>query len=73
VGTIYDPRELTGVSNAGPGIGQGVKSGIKADPHSFTGVCGSGGSGIWCMAHVGPKWSHGMAYDDTRHTDVDWG
>jgi hypothetical protein len=36
----------------------------------FTGVCGLGGSGIWRMAHVGPEWSHGMAYDDTRHTDV---
>jgi hypothetical protein len=22
------------------------------------------------MAHVGPKWSHGLAYDGTRHTDV---
>jgi hypothetical protein len=22
------------------------------------------------MAHVGPEWSHGMAYDDTRHTNV---
>jgi hypothetical protein len=22
------------------------------------------------MAHVGPEWSHGMAYDDTRHTDM---
>jgi hypothetical protein len=22
------------------------------------------------MAHVGPEWSHGMAYDDIRHTDV---
>jgi hypothetical protein len=22
------------------------------------------------MAHVGPEWSHGMSYDDTRHTDV---
>jgi hypothetical protein len=29
------------------------------------------GSGIWCMAHVGLEWSHGMTYDDTRHTDVD--
>jgi hypothetical protein len=19
------------------------------------------------MAHVGPEWSHGMTYDDTRH------
>jgi hypothetical protein len=26
--------------------------------------------GAWRMAHVGPKWSHGMTYDDTRHTDV---
>jgi hypothetical protein len=33
-------------------------------------VCGLGGSSIWCMAHVGSEWSHGMAYDDTRHTDV---
>jgi hypothetical protein len=24
VRTIYDPRELTGVSTAGPGIGRGV-------------------------------------------------
>jgi hypothetical protein len=22
------------------------------------------------MAHVGPKWSHGIAYNDTRHTNV---
>jgi hypothetical protein len=22
------------------------------------------------MAHVGPEWSHGMAYDDTTHSDV---
>jgi hypothetical protein len=22
------------------------------------------------MAHVGAKWSHDMAYDDTRHIDV---
>jgi hypothetical protein len=22
------------------------------------------------MRHVGPEWSHGMASDDTRHTDV---
>jgi hypothetical protein len=68
--TIYDPRELLEVSTAGPGIGRGVTSGIRTDPHDFTGVCGLGGSGIWRMAHVGPEWSHGMAYDDTRHTDV---
>jgi hypothetical protein len=22
------------------------------------------------VVHVGPEWSHGMEYDDTRHTDV---
>jgi hypothetical protein len=22
------------------------------------------------MAHVSPEWSHGMAYDETRHIDV---
>jgi hypothetical protein len=26
--------------------------------------------GFGYMEHVGPEWSHGMAYDDTRHTDV---
>ena len=40
--TIYDPRELPGVSTAGPWIGRGVTSGIRADPHDFTGVCGLG-------------------------------
>jgi hypothetical protein len=53
-----------------PGIGRGVTSGIRTDPRGFTGVCGLAGSGIWRMAHVGPEWSHGMAYDSTRHTDV---
>jgi hypothetical protein len=38
-GTIYDPRELPGVSTARPGIGWGVTSGIRANPHGFTGVC----------------------------------
>jgi hypothetical protein len=70
VGTIYDPRELPGVSTAGPGIGRGVTSGIRADPHGFASVCGLGGLGIWRMAHVGLEWSHGMAYDNTRHIDV---
>jgi hypothetical protein len=67
---IYDPRELPRVSSAGLGIGRGVTSGIRADPRGFTGVHGLGGSGIWRMAHVDRKWSHGMAYDDTRHIDV---
>ena len=70
VGTIYDPRELSGVSTTGPGIGRGVTSGIRADPRGFMGVCRLGGSGIWRMTHVGLEWSHGMAYDDIRHTDV---
>jgi hypothetical protein len=29
VGTIYDPRELPGVSTAGPGIGRGVTNRLK--------------------------------------------
>jgi hypothetical protein len=70
VGTIYDPRELPGVSTAGPGITRGVTSGIRANPRGLTGVCGLGGSCIWRMAHVGLEWSHGMAYNDTRHTDM---
>jgi hypothetical protein len=40
VRTIYDPSELPGVSTADPGIGRGVTSGIRANPHGFTGVCG---------------------------------
>jgi hypothetical protein len=44
MGTIYDPIELSGVSTAGPRIGRGVTSGIRADPHRFMGVCGLG---VW--------------------------
>jgi hypothetical protein len=33
VGTIYDPRELRGVSTTGLGIRRGVTSGNRADPH----------------------------------------
>jgi hypothetical protein len=40
--TIYDPKEVPGVSTAGPGIGRGVTSGIRADPRGFTDVCGLG-------------------------------
>ena len=42
VRTIYDSRELSGVSTAGPEIGRGVTSGIRADPRDFMGVCGLG-------------------------------
>jgi hypothetical protein len=44
MGTIYDSRELTGVSIADLGIVRGVTSGIRADPRGFTGVCGLG---VW--------------------------
>jgi hypothetical protein len=41
-GTIYDPRELPGVSTADSGIGRGVTSGIRTDPRGFTSMCGLG-------------------------------
>jgi hypothetical protein len=44
--TIYDPRELIGVSTTGPRIGWSVTSGIRADPRGFTDVCGLEGSSI---------------------------
>jgi hypothetical protein len=51
LGTIYDPRELPRVSIADLGIGQGVTSGIRADPRGFTGICGLGVRvyGAWRM------------------------
>jgi hypothetical protein len=70
VGTIYNPRELLGVSTADPGIGRGVTSGIKAEPRDFTGVCGLG---VWVYGawRMWAQSSHmTLAYDDTRHTDV---
>jgi hypothetical protein len=33
VGTIYDPRELLGVSTAGPGIGRGVTTASDQNAH----------------------------------------
>jgi hypothetical protein len=39
---MYDPRELSGVSTDGLGIGWCVTSGIRADPRGFTSVCGLG-------------------------------
>jgi hypothetical protein len=55
VGTIYDPRELSGVSTVGSGIGRGVTSGIRADPQGFTGVCGLGGLGYMTHGACGPE------------------
>jgi hypothetical protein len=66
IGAIYDPRELPGVSIAGPGIGQGVTSGIRADPRGFTGVCGLGVLvyGSWRMwARSGHMAWHMMTLD----------
>jgi hypothetical protein len=40
----------------------------ESRPSRFHGRVWARGFGY--MAHVGPEWSHGMAYDDTRHTDV---
>jgi hypothetical protein len=69
VGTIYDPKELLGVSTVGPGVDEVLQVVSEPTPQ-FHGRVWARGSGIWHMAHVGPEWSHGMAYDDTRHTNV---
>jgi hypothetical protein len=42
----------------------------QSRPSRFHGRVWARGSGIWRMVHVGPEWSHGMAYDDTIHTDM---
>jgi hypothetical protein len=66
VGTIYDTRELPGASIVGPGIGQGVISGIRADPRGFTGVCRLG---VRVYGTCGPKvvtWHWHMTTLDTQ-------
>jgi hypothetical protein len=70
VGTIYDPRELSGVSIAGLGIGHGVTSGIRADPRGFTGVCGLGVRvyGAW---HIWAQSGH-MAWHMTTLDTQTW-
>jgi hypothetical protein len=65
---IYDSNELPGVSTAGLGIRRGVTSGIRADPRSFTGVCGLGGSGIWRMW----AWCGHMAWHMTTLDTLTW-
>jgi hypothetical protein len=42
----------------------------ESRPSKFHGRVWVRGLGIWCIAHVGPVWSHGMTYDNTRHTDL---
>jgi hypothetical protein len=66
VWTIYDPRELPGVSTVGLGIGRGVRNGIRADPCGFTSVCGLGVRvyGSWRMwARSGHMAWHMMTLD----------
>jgi hypothetical protein len=64
VGTIYDPRELSGVSTAG------VTSGIRADPRGFTGVCGLG---VWVYG-AWRMWSHSghMTWHMTTQDTQTW-
>jgi hypothetical protein len=42
----------------------------QSRPLRFHGRVWVRGLGIWRLQHVGPESSHGMAYDDTRHTDI---
>jgi hypothetical protein len=37
VGTLYDPRELPGVSTTGPGIGRGVTQRLPKELRGFVG------------------------------------
>jgi hypothetical protein len=70
VGTIYDPRELLGVSTTGLGIERGVTSGIRADPRGFTGVCGLG---VWVYGawHMWARSGH-MAWHMTALDIQTW-
>jgi hypothetical protein len=67
VGMIYDPRGLPGVSITGPGIGQDVTNGIKADPHGFTGVGGFRIYGAW---HMWAQSGHMTWHMTTLDTDM---
>jgi hypothetical protein len=58
---IYSPRGLSGVSIVDPGVDEVLQ--MVSEP---TLACVGWGFGH--MAHVGPKWSYGMAYDDIGHT-----
>jgi hypothetical protein len=67
VGMIYGPRVLPGVSTTGPGVDRVLQ---VVSETTLAVSCVARGSGIWHIAHVVPEWSHGMAYDDTRHIDM---
>jgi hypothetical protein len=69
VGMVYGPKELPGVSTM-VREWTGCYKWYQSRPSWFHGRVWARSSGIWCMVHVGLEWSHGMAYDDTRHTDV---
>lgn len=64
---IYGLRELSGVSIVGSRV-NGALQMVLEPTLAVSWSCGARGSAIWCMALVGLEWSHGMTYDDTRHT-----
>jgi hypothetical protein len=67
VGTIYDTRELPGVSITGPGV-DGVLQ-VVSEP--TLAVSRAVWLGVQVYGVCGPGVvTHGMAYDDTRHTNV---
>jgi hypothetical protein len=66
---VYGPKGLSRISTAGPKV-DGVLQIVSEPSLAVSQACVVSGSCIWHMAHVGLEWSHGMAYDDTRHTDV---
>jgi hypothetical protein len=70
-GAVYDPRGLLGViSTVSPGL-VGVLQMVSEPTLIVSRTCRwAKGSSIWCMTHVGLEWSHGMTYDDTRHTNM---
>jgi hypothetical protein len=70
VGTIYDPRELPGVSTTSSGVEEVFTSGIRADPRGFTSVCGLGVQvyGAW---HMWARSGH-MAWHTTTLDTQTW-
>jgi hypothetical protein len=69
VGMVYNPRGLSGVSTTGPKVDVVLKM-VSEPTLVVSQACGGRGSGIWCMEHVGPEWSHGMAYENIGHIDM---
>jgi hypothetical protein len=68
VGTIYDPKRAARSKYRWSRDWMGCYKWYQRRPSRFHGRVWA--RGFRYMAHVGPEWSHGMAYDDTRHTDM---